>query len=98
MGGQTDGYSAEELEAVLPLHTGNSSRLERRRPSEQAQVQTEEKRLWKHHSRELLRSSFRVVLLQLGFPRLSQMDLVITPQTAKKPKVHILIPYIVLRM
>lgn len=24
MGGQTDGYSAEELEAGLPLHNGNN--------------------------------------------------------------------------
>lgn len=97
MGGQTDGYSAEELEAVLCTMVTTSS-LEGRRASAWAIVQIQEKRLWKHHLWELLRSSFCVVLLQLQFPRLSQMDLVITPRTAKKPKVHIFIPYIVVRM
>lgn len=75
-----------------------TSSLERRWASDRAKVQIQEKRLCKYDLRELLRCSFCVVLLQLRFPRLLQMDLVITPRTAKKPKVPIFIPYIVLRM
>lgn len=59
--------------------TVTTTSLESRWASDQAKVQIQEKRLWKHHLRELLRSSFCVVLLQLRFPRLSQMDLVIMP-------------------
>lgn len=77
VGGQTDGYSAEELEAVPSLYNGNNQKSGKKIGFTPGQRQ--EKRLWKHHLRELLGSSFCVVLLQLRFPRLSQMDLVITP-------------------
>lgn len=91
VGGQTDGHSAEEPEALLSLYMDNNQQSGKKTGFRAGQT------LRKHHSTELLSSGFCVVLLQPRFPGLSQMDLVITLGTAEKPKVHIFIPYIVLR-